>query len=173
MRRLHVLALAAALAAANFLPAARTARAESATSAETVEAAQALFAQLFAHGFAALNAQAVETAWPGIENALRAQKPNIDAATLAQLRQEFERIRLARLAEIVKDVPAIYARYLTADDMRALAACYSTATGTKMLQVLPKVLPEAFATVLPRMQSMTADTQESFLKLLRERGVLN
>ena len=173
MRRLRVLALAAVLTAANFLPTARTARAENAASAETVEAAQALFTQLFAHGFAALNAQAVETAWPGIENALRAQKPNIDAATLAQLRQEFERIRLARLAEIVKDVPAIYARYLTADDMRVLAAFYSTATGAKMLQAVPKVLPEAFATVLPRMQSMTAETQELFLKLLRERGVLN
>jgi hypothetical protein len=104
---------------------------------------------------------------------LRTQKPGIDAATLAELRREFERIRLARLSEIKKDIPAIYARYLTADDMRVLAAFYSTATGTKMLQVLPKILPEAFATVLPRMQSMTAETQDSFLKLLRERGLLN
>jgi hypothetical protein len=86
--------------------------------------------------------------------------------------RKFERIRLALLSEIVKDVPAIYARYLTADDMRALAAFYSTPTGAKMLQALPKFLPEAFATVLPRMQSMAGETQESFLKLLRERGVL-
>jgi hypothetical protein len=116
MRRLYILVLAAALTAANFLP--TTLRAESAASAETMEAAQALFTQLFAHGFVALNAQAVETAWPGIENALRAQKPNIDAATLAELRREFERIRLARLSEIVKDVPAIYARYLSSTAAR-------------------------------------------------------
>jgi uncharacterized protein len=171
MRRLRVFAFAAALTAANFLP--NAARAESAASAEAMEAAQALFTQLFAHGFVALNAQAVETAWPGIENALRAQKPNIDAATLAELRREFERIRLARLSEIVKDVPAIYARYLSAEDMRTLAAFYGSPTGVKMLQAMPKVLPEAFATVLPRMQSMAAETQEAFLKLLRERGVLH
>jgi uncharacterized protein len=171
MRRLHIFVLAAALTAANFLPFA--ARAESAASAESMEAAQALFTQLFAHGFVALNAQAVETAWPGIEGALRAPKPNIDAATLAELRREFERIRLARLSEIVKDLPAIYARYLTAEDMRTLAAFYSSPTGVKMLQAMPKVLPEAFATVLPRMQSMAAETQEAFLKLLRERGLLN
>ena len=171
MRCLRILAVAAAIAAANFLS--PGARAEGATSPETMEAAQALFTQLFAHGFVALNAQAVEAAWPRIEDALRAQKPSIDAATLADLRHEFERIRLARLSEIVKDVPAIYARYLTVEDMRVLAAFYGTATGAKMLQVLPKVLPEAFAVVLPRMQSMTADTQESFLKLLRERGLLN
>jgi uncharacterized protein len=171
MRRLCIVVLAAALTAANFLP--TRARAQGAPSAETMEAAQALFTQLFTHGFVALNAQAVETAWPGIENALRAQKPSIDAATLAELRREFERIRLARLSEITKDVPAIYARYLTAEDMRTLAAFYGTPTGAKMLQALPKILPEAFAVVLPRMQSMAAETQDSFLKLLRERGLLN
>jgi hypothetical protein len=103
---------------------------------------------------------------------LRSQKPDLTAATLAELRREFERIRLARLSEIVKDVPAIYARYLTAEEMRTLAAFYSTPTGAKMLQAIPKVLPEAFAIVLPRMQAMAGETQESFLKLLRERGVL-
>jgi uncharacterized protein len=203
MRRPYIIILAAALTAANFLPAAaraaepgsgrvsgaRTleelprwplaslasaaARAEGPPSPETMQAAQALFTHLFAHGFVTLNAQAVETAWPGMESALRAQKPNIDAATLAELRREFERIRLARLSEIVKDLPAVYARYLTTEDMHALAAFYGSPTGAKMLQAMPKILPEAFAVVLPRMQSMTADTQESFLKLLRERGLLN
>ena len=89
------------------------------------------------------------------------------------MRREFERIRLARLSEVVKDIPAIYARHLNAEDMRVLAAFYGTATGTKMLQAMPKVLPEAFASVLPRMQPMMAETQDSFLRLLRERGLLN
>jgi hypothetical protein len=87
--------------------------------------------------------------------------------------REFERIRLVRLSEVVKDIPAIYARHLNAEDMRVLAAFYGTATGTKMLQAMPKVLPEAFASVLPRTQPMMAETQDSFLRLLRERGLLN
>ena len=171
MPGLRILVLAAALAAANCLPAA--VRAQQQPSPDSMEAAQALFALVFAHGFAAFNAQAVEAAWPGIENAVRTQRPDIAAATLADLRREFERIRLARMSEAVKDVPAIYARHLSADDMRVLAAFYGTSTGTRMLQAMPKVLPEAFASVLPRMQSMLADTQDSFLKLLRERGLLN
>jgi uncharacterized protein len=173
MRRLRSLAVAvaAAAAAANVLPI--PSHAQGSPSPEVMAAAQALFTQLFAHGFVTQNALAVETAWPGIENALRAQKPSIDAATLAELRREFERIRLARLFEIVKDVPEIYARYLTAEDMRVLAAFYSTPTGTKLLQAVPKMLPEAFATILPRMQALAAETQDAFLKLLRQRGVLN
>jgi uncharacterized protein len=169
MRRLRMFAIATLLAAASSLPV----RAEGPPSSDAMAAAQALFTPVFAHGFVTLNAQAVETAWPGIEAALRAQKPAIDAATLSELRREFERIRLARLAEIVKDVPAIYARHLTVEDMRVLSAFYSSPTGTKMLQAMPKILPEAFASVLPRVQSMTAETQEAFLKLLRERGLLN
>ncbi len=170
MRRLRLLAFAAALAAASLMPVA--ARAEAPPSSDTMAAAEALFTHLYANGFVALNAQAVETAWPGIETALRNHKPTIDPATLSELRREFERIRLARMSEIVKDVPAIYARYLTAEDMRVLAAFWSTPTGAKVLQAMPKILPEIFAAVLPRMQSMTAETQEAFLKLLRERGLL-
>jgi len=170
MQFLRRLALVAVLAAAGF---SATARAETPPSPEAMEAAQALFTQLFNHGFVALNTQAVETAWPGIERALRAQKPDLSAATLAELKQEFARIRLARLSEIVKDVPALYTRYLSAEDMRTLAAFYGTPAGARMLQVLPMLLPEAFATVLPRVQTMAGETQESFLKLLRERGVLN
>jgi hypothetical protein len=155
MRSLRHLAFAVVLAAGLSSPAAR---AESLPSAETMEAAQALFTQLFAHGFVALNAQSVETAWPGIERALRGHKPDLSATTLAELKQEFERIRLARLSEIVKDLPALYARYLTADEMRTLASFYGSPTGAKMLQVMPALLPEAFAAVLPRIQSMAGET---------------
>ena len=147
MRPLRILAVAVTLAAANCPPGALRAQ-EQQPSPESMAAAQALFALLFTHGFATLNAQAVEAAWPGIESALRTQRPNIDASMLADLRREFERIRLARLSEVVKDIPTIYARHLNAEDMRVLAAFYGTATGTKMLQAMPKVLPEAFASVL-------------------------
>jgi uncharacterized protein len=169
MRSLSKLVLAAALAAAVLRPMGASAQ----SSSDSAAAAQALFGQLFAHAFVTQNALAVDTAWPGIESALRRQRPDLDATVVADLRREFERIRLARLAEITKDVPDIYARHLTAEDMRVLAAFYSTATGIKMLQTLPKILPEAFALVLPRMQVLSGETQEAFIKVLRERGILH
>ncbi len=173
MRGLRIFAIAAALAVVSFSFSPAASRAQGSPSPRSMEAAQTLFGLLFAHGFVSLNAQAVELAWPGIEGAVRAQKPSIDAATLAELRREFERIRLARLHEIVKDLPAIYARYLTPEEMYELAAFYSTPTGAKMLGIMPKILPDAFASVLPRMQTMTIETQDAFMKLLRERGLLN
>jgi hypothetical protein len=171
MRCLPFLAVAATLVAAS--PTTTPARAQGAPTPEAAEAASALFALLFDHGFAVLNAQAVSVAWPGIEAAVRARKPDIDAATLAELRREFERIRLARLREATKDLPQIYARHLTAEEMREIAVFYRTPTGAKVLGVMPQVLPEAFAAMLPRAQSIASETQDLFIKLLRERGLLN
>ncbi len=126
----------------------------------------------FDHAFAQQNALAVANLWPNLERTIRADNPNIDAGTLAELQREFEKIRLARLHEIVKDLPTIYARHLTAEQMREIAAFYRSPTGQRMLQVLPSVMTEGFALVLPRMRIVTDDSQEMFLKLLLERGLI-
>jgi hypothetical protein len=172
MRRLRHIIVAAALAAATLSPAPLRAQTPPAPSAETMEAARDLFTLIFEHAMGAANARAVATAWPAIESELRSRNPALDAATLAQLRADYERIRLARLRDATTDLPAIYARLLTADEMRQLAAFYRTPPGRKMLEVIPEVMTEAFATVLPRVRPVTDETYSDFMKLLRERGLL-
>jgi hypothetical protein len=166
MRFWGTIILAVALAAG-----APSARAQN-PSAQSSEAARDLLKVLFDQAFSTLNAQAVESAWPGIETAVRAQNPNVDVAALAELRREFARIRLAQLHEVTRDLPMIYARLLTAEEMRDIAAFYRTRSGMKMLHVLPQIMAEGFATTLPRMQSLSSDTNAAFLALLRERGLL-
>ena len=135
-------------------------------------AAQALFTLLFTHGFATLNAQAVETAWPGIESALRTQtaehRPSNARGAAPGIRAHPPR-------------PPVRDREGHSGDLRALSHRRGHARTGRLLRHRDrredaagdaKVLPEAFASVLPRMQSMMAETQDSFLKLLRERGLL-
>lgn len=159
--------LSIALAACAVAPGASSAAAQG-----TEAVAQELFALTFNGAVAQLNAQAVEIAWPGVVAALTARSPGLDAATLAGLRKDFERIRLAHLRAMMKDIPDIYARHLTAEEMREIIAFYRTPVGGKQLNVLPQIMTEAFAAVLPRLPTLAADTQEEFLKLLRERGHL-
>src|SRR5438105_837036 len=128
MRCLRTIFVVMALAAAAAPASAQT---PNQPSAELAEAARDLFTVLFEQAFATLNAQAVENTWPGIETAVRAQNPQVDAATLADLRREFERIRLAQMYEVTKDLPTIYSRLLTAEEMRDIAAFYRTPSGTK------------------------------------------
>jgi hypothetical protein len=167
MRLLRRLALSIALAAGVVAPGAC-----GAAEPTTEDLARELFALTFEGAIAQFNVQAVENIWPDVQAALVAKNPNLDAATLAALRQDFERIRLAHLREMMKDVPNIYLRHLTAQEMRDLIVFYRTPTGSKLLTVLPKIMAEGFATVLPRLQALAADTQETFLTLLRERGYL-
>jgi hypothetical protein len=139
-------------------------------SPEALAAAKDLFAVTFDRAGVQLNAQAVEHTWPSVENALRARNPDLDAATLNGLKQEFERIRLARLRAVAKDLPQIYARHLTPQEMREIAAFYRSETGTRLMQVVPSVIGEIFAIVLPAMPAIVNDTHEEFLRLARERG---
>ena len=141
-----------------------------ALSPEALAAAHDLSAVTFDRAGAQLNAQAVEHTWPSVENALRTRNPNLDAATLAGLKQEFERIRLAKLRAVIQDLPQIYARHLSPQEMREITAFYRTPTGTRLMQVVPSVVGEIFAIVLPAMPNLVNDTHEDFLRLARERG---
>lgn len=170
-----VLALVAAMAAASELyaqPDPQSAPRPAAETAKLKQAAHELYTLIFERVFARLNAQAVSTTWPFIESALRHRNPTLDDATLATLRQEFERIRLAHVQAVTKDLAELYSRYLSADEISDLVAFYRSPSGAKVLDVVPHVLIEGFATVLPRMRSITNDSQTAFLKLVQERGLL-
>jgi hypothetical protein len=166
--------LALALAAAAFAAATPGLCTENraAASAETLADARELFSLSFDRAGTEINAQAVELAWPGIESALRARNSSLDADTLAELRREFERIRLQKLRELMKDAPAIYARHLSREDMVAVIQFYRTPAGTRLMQAAPAILAEIFAIALPAMPTLMNDTNEEFIKLARDRGLI-
>jgi hypothetical protein len=168
MRGLRVLAFATVLAAAS--PGAAEDR--PAPSAETLAAARELFAVTFERAGVQLNAQAVEHTWPSVEKALRTKNPGLDDATLTELRGEFERIRLRRMQELLKDAPVIYARYLREEEMREIIAFYRTPAGTRLMQIVPPLLSEMFAMALPGMPTVINETHEEFLNLARQRGLI-
>jgi hypothetical protein len=168
MRALRSFLVAAALAAL----APNSLGAESAPDADALAAARELFAVTFDRAGSQLNAQAVEHTWPSLENALRAKNPMLDAKALGELRREFERIRLEKLQALMKDVPAIYARHLTAPEMREIAAFYRSPTGTRLMHVVPAIVSEILGVALPGMPGVINDTHEAFLGLARERGYI-
>jgi hypothetical protein len=169
MKSLRMAVLAVALAAA---ASAGAADERPTASPETLSVARELFAVTFERAGVELNARAVELAWPSLENALRARNPGLDAAALADLRREFEGIRLHKMQELVKDAPSIYARYLSQEEMRDIIAFYRTPSGTKLMRLVPPMVAEIFAIVLPGMPAVVSDTHEEFLQVARERGVV-
>src|SRR5262245_16807260 len=113
MQRFTRLALAAALTLALPLVAGRTeAQSPPQTAAvgdfaARLEAAQELFALMTRDMTGQVVAQLSAQVWPSVETSLRTKNPGINAAVLAELRTEFERIQLQFLAETLKDAPPI------------------------------------------------------------------
>ena len=64
--------------------------------------------------------------WPSVERAIRSKRSDIDETTLSELRSEFERLQLQYMANVMADAPAIYARHLTAQELRDMTAFYRT-----------------------------------------------
>jgi hypothetical protein len=106
--------------------------------------------------------------WPKLEAALRAK---VDAATLAELRAEFEKSLKEFVVEATKDSPAIYARHFSAQELREMAGFYRTSTGAKALRLMPQVMAEYFGTLMPRMEAFDRELQKRIQAILTRRGV--
>ncbi len=169
MRFLSRLVFAATIAACIGWPVA-WGQERAAPDPDAISVARELFTVTFERVGARINAQAVDSAWPGIEIALKTNNPALDRATLAALHDDFARIRLDKLRALMSDAPAIYARHLHADDMRALIEFYRGPAGTRVLVAMPDIVTELFASLLPGMPAVVNDTQEEFQRLARARG---
>jgi hypothetical protein len=106
--------------------------------------------------------------WPQLEMSFG---PKIDAATNAELRTEFERTLQEWMADTMKDMPPIYARYFTAAELRELAAFYKTPVGAKALSSMPRVMADFMAIMLPRMTAFQQQLQGRLQAVLQKHGV--
>ena len=141
-----------------------------AQDAEALQAANELASIISADAVNQISRELTAGFWPNLENAL---KSRVDDATLSELRAEFER-RLAQFGvEAMKDAPAAYAKYFSAQELRDITAFYRTPTGAKALQTMPKVMFEYLAGVRPKVQEFQQGMRTSVQEILQRHGYRN
>ena len=141
-----------------------------AQDAEALQAANELASIISADAVNQISRELTAGFWPNLENAL---KSRVDDATLSELRAEFER-RLAQFGvEAMKDAPAAYAKYFTAQELRDITSFYRTPTGAKALQTMPKVMFEYLAGVRPKVQEFQQGMRTSVQEILQRHGYRN
>jgi uncharacterized protein len=172
MNILRVWLLASAVGLSGIVPAASQGAntAAPAPSAEAVAVAKELLALMSGDMVSDLTSKMVAQAWPTLDQALRTQYPQLDAATGTELRAEFERLMAANVAESMNDAPAIYARYLTVPEMRDIEAFYRTTTGAKTLKLMPQITAEVMGQFFPRMQGMMQRIDAALTGILQKHG---
>ena len=169
MRRLHLVAPIALTLAAAGLPALPVcAQAPAAPSPEALQAAKDLFALLSKDMVTQLVHQVTAQVWPPIERQLTGKA---DAATIAELRKEFEGIQRENLSEVLEGAPEIYARHFTAAELRQLIEFNRSPLGQKALHELPQIMGEVTAMLLPRMRDVQLRTRDAFIKILQAHGL--
>jgi hypothetical protein len=77
------------------------------------------------------------------------------------------------VSEAMKDVPAIYAKYFSAQQLHELAAFYRTATGAKALQMMPRVMGESMTPMLPRIQGFQNEVAVNVRNVMKKHGYAN
>jgi hypothetical protein len=137
---------------------------------EALKAAKELCAVVTKDSLKQISAQMSSMVWPGIEESLKA-KQTITAKQLDSLRQDFERIQVDLVSNVMEEAPVVYARHFTAAELREMLAFYRTPVGQKSLSVLPQVMSEIMALVMPKLPKLQKDVMESFEKVLRKRGL--
>ena len=141
-----------------------------AQDAEALQAANELASIISADAVNQISRELTAGFWPNLENAL---KSRVDDATLSELRAEFER-RLAQFGtDAMKDAPAAYAKYFTAQELRDITAFYRTPTGAKALQTMPKVMFEYLAGVRPKVQEFQQGMRTSVQEIMQRHGYRN
>jgi uncharacterized protein len=142
--------------------------AQTPSSSETIQAAAELASIMSKDLLAQMTNQMTAQVWPQIEAKARG---GLDAETLAELRAEFERVVLDFATQSLKDMPGIYARYFTVDELHDMTAFYRTSTGQKALQRMPKVLGESYGLLLPRLTGLQQELRQATARIMTKHGM--
>jgi uncharacterized protein len=179
MKIVRVLLLASAAGMSGVMPAAAqqaapppaAAPSPGAPSPEALAVAKELISVLSGDMVKDLAAKTIAQAWPSIEQGLRGRYPQMDDAAVAELRAEFEKQIVANMTEHMAEAPAIYARYLTVQEMRDIQAFYRTPTGAKTLTLMPQIMGEVMGNLGPRMQGAMQRINVAFGEILKKHGL--
>jgi len=113
--------------------------------------------------------------WPSMEQALRSQFSKLDAAAAEEIKTEIrgtlENELMAEMTGLMGTMPAVYARFLTADEMRDIQAFYRTPAGAKALKVMPEIMGETMGNLGPRLQGMMQRINVAVVGILQKHGV--
>ena len=139
-------------------------------SPETLAAARDLSAIMTGDTITQMTVAMANQIWPTIEAQLGAK---VDAATLAEIRTEFEGSLKAFTGEVMKDAPDVYARHFSAQELRDMVAFYKSPTGSKALHEMPKVMAAVGGRMAPRMQALQTDLDQRMGAILQKHGYKN
>jgi len=171
MKCVKIFAVMAAVVVGTLAQTSVSSLAQNAPSPEALQAAKDLVSVISSTTISDMSSKMVAQVWPSIETALRTQNPKLDAATLADMRAEYEWIMVTNITLAMNDAPPIYARYFTAQEMRDIMAFYRSPAGAKTLKTMPEITASITALMTTRLQGLQEKVNLAFLNVMQRHGL--
>jgi hypothetical protein len=141
---------------------------DSQPSAEALQEAKELLSVISGDLVSGFARSAAAEGWPAVQASLLRDHPDLTDNMLIEMRGEFERYQLSFATRLVDEAPAVYARYFSADELRALRSFYTTPAGAKALKVMVPLTSELMS--LPALSLYQVRLEQAFNPVLRRHG---
>jgi hypothetical protein len=143
------------------------AQAQNAGSPEALAAAKELSAIITGNSIQQMSRAVTAKTWPEIERKFGGK---VDSATLSDMRAEFQAALAKFTSDIMKETPAIYAKYFSANELHDMLAFYKTPTGAKALRMMPTLAAEIAALIGPRAHVFQQELASRMIAVMKKHG---
>ena len=108
--------------------------------------------------------------WPTVEADIKSKNPNADQAAIDGLKADFIDMQKQQMADLVVDMPAVYAKYFTADELKEILKFQTSEVGRKALAVTPQIMAEFMPKIMQSLQTQMPVIIERFKNKQTEKG---
>lgn len=109
--------------------------------------------------------------WAPLEKNLKKLNPHITAEILATMKQNLAEQQKTLMAEVMSDMPTIYAQYFTSDELEAIYKFQTSPVGRKSIAVTPKIMAQIMPKIFQSIQKNTPKIMENMKKRAKEKGL--
>jgi hypothetical protein len=145
------------------MAAAGSARAED-TGQARLAIAEKLVAQTVTAG---LVENMTQTLWPPIEASLKQKNPDISVSVLIGLKSDLAEMQKNMFADLIVDMPGIYAQHFTVDELEAIYDFQTSPVGRKAVALQPQIMGQ----VMPKLLKSIETNMPVIMERLRRRAI--
>jgi hypothetical protein len=108
-----------------------------------------------------------ETLWPPLEASLKQKNADISPAVLTGLKSDLAEMQKNLVAELIVDMPGIYAQHFTVGELEAIYAFQTSDVGRKAVALQPRIMGQIMPTLLKSIET----NMPVIMERLRQRAI--
>jgi hypothetical protein len=108
-----------------------------------------------------------ETLWPSFEASLKQKNPDISPSVLTGLKSDLAEMQKNMFADLIVDMPGIYAQLFTAGELEAIYTFQTSDVGRKAVALQPQIMGQ----IMPKIMNSIETNMPVIMERLRQRAI--